>query len=354
MNHHTFLLRCIELAHTRLGFCAPNPAVGCVIVKNNKIIAEGLHLGCGHPHAEVDALNQLTQDAKNAILYVSLEPCCHFGRTPPCTQRIRKSGIKKVVFGLKDPNPLVAGMGQAELIQAGIECECIELPEITFFYRAYEHWIRKKLPFVTVKLAISADNKIALENKKPIKISGKECDYLTHHYRKNADAILTTIETIIQDDPKLNARFLNKTIAKDIYILDTHARLPLIANLFLTAKTITLFHAIHVDFNLINALQNKGVRCISMDEDDSGLNLKKCMEKIGEDGVHHLWIEAGSKCFNAFLKQQLLNQIILYVSSKTLGDKALSANIDLDNLLKKASNRHTFGNDQVYMIEEKN
>lgn len=353
-NHREFLLRCIELASARLGFCAPNPAVGCVIVKNNKIIAEGFHFGCGYPHAEVDALNKLNDEMQDATLYVSLEPCCHYGRTPPCTERIKKCGIKKVIFGFKDPNPIVAGNGQAELIRAGIDCELIECLEISDFYRAYAYWTKTKIPFITAKLAISTDHKIALVNKAPVKISGKECDQLTHEYRKQVDAILTTAETIICDDPQLNARFNDSSIPKSIYVLDTHCRLPPNAKIFHTAKSITVFHCTNADLQSIKQLENKGVSCISVAEDNFGLDLKKCIEKISANGIHHLWIEAGSKCFNAFLKQNFLNQIILYVSSKQLGDDALSANMDIETLLKNAHTfrKSTLGNDTVYVIDQ--
>lgn len=352
-NHRKFLLRCVELASARLGYCAPNPAVGCVVVKNNKIIAEGFHFGCGHPHAEADALTKINNEAQDATLYVSLEPCCHYGRTPPCTERIKKSGVKKVIFGFKDPNPIIAGKGQEELIRAGIECELIELPEISNFYQAYAFWTRTKMPFITAKLAISADYKIALKDKLPVKISGKECDQLTHRYRQQVDAILTTAETIICDDPQLNSRFNHSSIPKNIYVVDTHCRLPLNAKIFHTAKFITLFHSINADRQSIKRLENQGVLCISIAEDNAGLDLKKCIEIIGADGVHHLWIEAGSKCFNALLKQNYLNQIILYVSSKQLGDDALSANIDIETILKNANTfrKSTLGDDVVYVID---
>jgi len=353
-NHQQFLLRCIELASTRLGFCAPNPAVGCVVVKNDKIIAEGFHFGCGYPHAEVDAINKLTEtDLVDATLYVSLEPCCHYGRTPPCTVLIKKSGIKQVYFGFKDPNPIVAGKGQAELIHAGIACEQIESQEINHFYEAYAYWTLTKMPFVTAKLAMSADYKIALENKKPVKISGPECDELTHHYRLHSDAILTTTETIIHDDPQLNARIDQTVTPKNIYILDSQCRLPLTAQLFQTAKSITVFHAETADSVAISALEKNGARCILISKNNSTLDLKKCMEKIGFDGVHQLWVEAGATCFNSLLLQQLCNRVILYVSSKQLGESALSANIDIDRLLNTSDSvcKSTFGDDTVYIID---
>lgn len=355
MNHAEFLLRCIVLSKKRLGFCAPNPAVGCVIVQNNKIIAEGLHWGCGYPHAEIEALNKLNNvNVRDALLYVSLEPCCHYGRTPPCTERIKKSGIQKVFFGLRDPNPIISGKGQAELIRAGLQCELIELSEINNFYRAYSYWTKTKLPFVTFKLAMSHDYKIALHNKKPVKISGKKCDQLTHQYRQHADAILTTTETIICDNPALTARSDDFTISKNIYILDTHARLPLHAKIIETAQSITLFHAPNIDLSVIAKLENKGVRCIAVLKHNNGLDLKKCLEKIGSAGVHHLWIEAGRKCFNSFLEQNLLQKIIFYVSSKKLGEEAYSANINLNALLDDAREfeKSTLGDDTVYIIHQ--
>ena len=353
MPHQTFLLRCIELAATRLGFCAPNPAVGCVIVKDDKIIAEGFHWGCGYHHAEVDALNKLQNDeARGATLYVSLEPCCHYGRTPPCTERIKIAGIKNVFFGFKDPNPIVAGKGQAALIEAGITCELIALPEINHFYEAYAYWTQTKLPFVTAKLAMSADHKIALENRKPAKITGKECNQLTHQYRLESDAILTTIETIIHDDPQLNARLNTIEISKAIYILDTHCRLPLTSKIFQTAKSITVFHSENADTKLMAALEKKSVRCIAIAENNVGLNLNHVLEKMGLDGVQQLWIEAGERCFNAFLKQDLLHRAVIYVSPNVLGETAISANIDLDDLKKRSITlrKSTLGGDTAYFF----
>ncbi len=354
MQHADFLLRCITLATTRLGFCAPNPAVGCVVVKNNQIIAEGFHFGCGYAHAEVDALNKLHNDeARDATLYVSLEPCCHYGRTPPCTERIKRAGIKNVFFGFKDPNPIVAGKGQAALIEAGIACELITLAEINHFYTAYAYWTHTKLPFVTAKLAMSYDHKIAFENKKPAKITGEACALLTHQYRRDSDALLTTIETVIHDDPKLNVRLDAVEIQKPIYILDTHCRLPLTAKIFQTAQSIIVFHSKNANADAIAALEKNKVRCVAVEENKWGLNLNSVLKKIGLDGVQQLWIEAGAKCFNAFLNQDLLDRAVIYISPNILGETAVSANVDLNDLEKRSKHcrKSTFSNDTVYFFD---
>src|SRR5262249_16751153 len=151
----------LEQAQKHRGFCAPNPAVGAVMVKGGEVIGCGHHEGPGSPHAEVIALNSVTDLAlaKNSTLYVTLEPCCHWGRTPPCTDLLIKTGIKKVIYGFADPNPQVNGEGDKILRQAGIESTHHSLPEIDEFYTSYTHWWRTKLPYVTAKLAQSADEK---------------------------------------------------------------------------------------------------------------------------------------------------------------------------------------------------
>lgn len=332
-NHKRYLLRCLQLAFIRAGFCAPNPAVGCVIVKNNKMIAEGFHFGAGFAHAEINALDKLSlEESRGATLYVSLEPCCHYGRTPPCVNRIIEAGIKKVFFALKDPNKIVSGKGQKKLIRAGIACELMDLRETHEFYRAYIYWHKTKLPYVTFKLAMSRDYKIAHADKSPAKITGKTCEKLTHQLRLQSDAILTSIETIIHDNPKMNVRLNKKIIAKNIYILDSKARLPLDAEIFKTAKSITLFYSANAKLAAIKKLEKNNVRCILIPRNHFGLHLKKCLESIGADGVHQLWIEAGAQCFHSFLKQDLLNEIILYVSKKKLGKNALASNILIEQL----------------------
>ena len=142
-----YLLKALELAESRRGYCWPNPAVGAVVVKDEQIIATGTHWAAGHPHAEVEALRRAGEEAKGATLYVTLEPCCHHGKTPPCTEAIIASKVKRVVFGFRDPNA-VASKGKEQLIAAGIDCEWVALPEIDRFYRSYAYWIEKKRPWV--------------------------------------------------------------------------------------------------------------------------------------------------------------------------------------------------------------
>src|SRR3990167_2136538 len=171
-QHIHRLKQALSLAESQRGFCAPNPSVGALVVKEGELIAEGVHRGPMKPHAEVEAIHHAGNQAEGASLYVTLEPCCHWGRTPPCTDLIVKSRIKAVYYAFQDPNPKVAGQGAKQLQAAGIECHSVELPEVTDFYRSYHYWIREGRPWVTAKLAISLDGKIAGPHGEPVSLTG--------------------------------------------------------------------------------------------------------------------------------------------------------------------------------------
>lgn len=320
MKTNHYLEQALELAKIRRGFCAPNPSVGAVVVKDNQIIATGYHFAAGHPHAEVEALNKIGDTAKGTTLYVTLEPCCHREKkTPPCTDLIIQRGIKKVIYAFRDPNPSVAGLGEKTLCDAGIECTQIALPEIDAFYQSYQYWWQTKKPFITAKLAISLDGKIAGTNGERINITGTAAQQFTHQQRKQADAILTTAKTIHADNPLLNVRLDNTEYKKPIYILDSELNIPLDAKIFSTAENITIFHKKNISPKKINA------RLIAVDHDDSNLNLTEIIGIIGRDGIHDLWIEAGGNCFSAFVQEHLLQHAFIYVAPKALGMNALPA-----------------------------
>ena len=323
----TFLLRALDLAKTRRGFCAPNPSVGAVIVKKGQILAEGRHWGSGYPHAEADALSKLSsEEAKDATLYVSLEPCCHTNKkTPPCTELLIARGIKEVYCGKLDPNPQVSGQGMQKLLSAGIICQPISLPEVDDFYKSYQYWWQNKQPFITAKLALSLDGKIAGANYQPVVISGTDLQEWTHQQRYRADALLTTVKTIIHDDPALNVRLSGEITAKPLYILDRQLNLPLTARVLKTAKFLTIFHGSGINQEKRQILINNGIICHEIPTQNNLLGLTEIANQIGKDGIHDLWIEAGGQCFQAFAEAGLLKCGILYVSPKWLGTNAISA-----------------------------
>ncbi|ACJ20764.1 bifunctional diaminohydroxyphosphoribosylaminopyrimidine deaminase/5-amino-6-(5-phosphoribosylamino)uracil reductase RibD [Coxiella burnetii] len=320
-----YLKKALSLAEIRRGFCAPNPSVGAVVVKDDKIISTGFHKRSGLPHAEVEAIKSLGDKARGAALYVTLEPCCHFGKTPPCTDLIIQSGIKAVYYGLHDPNLAVCGKGIEQLQRAGVNCFLIELPEINAFYESYRYWIKHKRPWVTAKLALSLDGKIAGNEGKPVRLTGEGLRQYTHERRKKSDALLTTINTILTDDPKLNVRLQGEEIKKPIYILDTHLRLPLNALIHQTAESIIVFHGNEADKKQQQRLMQKNIRCIEIARRSEGLDLNEVLDVIGNDGIHDLWIEAGGTCFQSFLKENLINRALIYIAPKILGSTAMPA-----------------------------
>lgn len=328
MNHTDYLLQALALAELRRGFCAPNPAVGALIVKDNQIIASGSHQAAGAPHAEAVALQQLGLGAAaGATLYVTLEPCCHYGRTPPCIDLLIQSQIKQVFYGYADPNPQVAGKGALQLQQAGINCEQIQLPAIDMFYQSYSYWWQHKTPWVTAKLAISLDSKIAAADGSPVAITGPALQRLTHQWRQRSDAILTTAATVMADNPRLDVRLEGNSYKKPIYVLDSQLRTPLNSALFNTAAQLTFFYRADTAPTTLSALQDKGAHCVAIawDEQQQGLDLSVIMRLLGTVGIHDLWVEAGGICFSALLAAKQMQRALIYIAPKLLGHAAKPA-----------------------------
>jgi diaminohydroxyphosphoribosylaminopyrimidine deaminase/5-amino-6-(5-phosphoribosylamino)uracil reductase len=303
----------LELATKGQGLCAPNPAVGAVLVRNNVVISEGFHHGPGLPHAEVEALFAVEdQDISDCELYVTLEPCCHHGRTPPCTDLIVQQKLHHVYFSYYDPNPLVAGRGQQLLREAGMACDFVENQAANDFYQPYQFWWQHKRPYVTLKCAITEARQLAIDP-----VTGIECQRYTQAQRIKHDALLTTIETILCDRPQFNARLIDDSIKKPLYILDSNARLPLDATVLLTCDPVTLFHADDADQQRIALLEQQGVRCVAISRLSHGLDLSACLQKIGADGKHSLWVEAGWTCVQSFLRAGFSERIIFYIAPKS-------------------------------------
>lgn len=311
MTDDNFLQQALAEAAVFRGVCAPNPAVGAVLVKAGKVIGVGAHAGPGKGHAEVLALQGITGDLSTATLYVTLEPCCHHGRTPPCTDLIIACGVGRVIFSEQDPNPAVSGKGQAKLKAADILCERLSVPAIQAFYQSYRQWWQTGLPFVTAKLAMTRTGAIAEADGSPLAITGLEFSHFTHQARAKADGILTTVKTILSDNPRFNARLEDKVIAKPLYVLDTKARLPVTAKVWETAKSLTVFYGETADAEAVARLQRQGGVCIAVPERRAGLDILAVMRQLGELGLHDLWVEAGGQCLSSLLQAGLVHRLIL-------------------------------------------
>lgn len=352
MDHRSYLLKALELAKQRRGFCSPNPAVGAVVVKENTIIGNGYHYGPGLPHAEVNACQDLPDNLTDVALYVTLEPCCHWGKTPPCSEFILGKGIKKVYYSYQDPNPKVTGKGEWFLRQQGVDCQQILVPEIQSFYKSYEYWTATQKPWVTSKLAISLDAKIADAGGSRVSITGAAAQRYTHEWRMKSDAILTSAKTIIADDPLLNIRLGDISIVKPLYILDSKLLIPTNAKVFDTTAKITVFHS-EDDKHKMVALKRRGVNCHRVTQKNDHLCLTEVINKIGADGVHDLWVEAGGKVFSAFIRQRLVQKSLIYVAPKLLGISAYPAfKEEFDSLNgAKSIDWHSKGDDVICEID---
>lgn len=321
-NNQKYMLRAIELAKLGTGFVNPNPLVGAVIVKNGKIIGEGYHMKYGTLHAERNALKNCTESPEGAEMYVTLEPCCHYGKNPPCTDAVIASGIKKVYVGSDDPNPLVAGKGIKILRENGIEVvthfmkeECDKLNDIFFYY------ITNKKPYVILKYAMTADGKIATSTGKSKWISNEASREHTHQTRKKVAAILVGIGTVLNDNPMLNCRCENPSDPVRV-VCDSNLRIPLDSELVKTAKNIPLIVATLSDDNeKIKALEEKGVEIFKAEERNGHISLSSVMSYLGEKKIDSVLIEGGGEIHASALEEKIVNKVQVYIAPKIFGGK---------------------------------
>jgi diaminohydroxyphosphoribosylaminopyrimidine deaminase/5-amino-6-(5-phosphoribosylamino)uracil reductase len=319
MSHRDYLLQTLELAKTRRGFCAPNPSVGALIEQHGQVIAKGVTQSPGSHHAEIMALRDVEGLTDSATLYVSLEPCTHWGKTPPCFDEIIKSGIKKVVFAFFDPNPLLKRVDTIKAFEdKGVSCEQVNIPEIEAFYLSYLYWTTHNRPFVTAKIAQSLDGKIAGPDGETIQLTGDTLAQFTHKQRLETDFILTTAHTVLNDNPKFNVRYKNTITEKTLGIVDSKLRLNGTENVFKHTKKIVIFYDENLVLNDTNRI--KQVDYHPVKKTASGLSLSRVIELIGRMGIHDVWLEGGGCCFTHSLLEKYLNRVYLYITPIFLGE----------------------------------
>lgn len=325
MNHNDYMKLALQLAEGTLGQTAPNPVVGAILVKNNQIVGMGAHLKTGEPHAEVHAIRMAGDKAKDATLYVTLEPCSHYGKTPPCANLVIKTGIKKVFVATTDPNPAVAGAGIERMRQAGIEVEVGLLQEEArelnkvFFYN-----IQTGLPYVTLKSATSLDGKTATVTGESKWITGEEARADVHQWRHRHDAILVGVNTVLKDNPRLTTRLESGGKNPIRIILDTHLRTPLLANVITDKSAPTwLVTGCEILPEQKDPYKAQGIEVIKMP--GPKIMIKELLHVLGERGVTSLFVEGGAEVHGSFLKEKAFQQIITYIAPKLIGGKMAPA-----------------------------
>lgn len=318
-----YMKRAIALAKKGKGFTNPNPMVGAVIVKNNEIIGEGYHREYGQAHAEVNAFNNTEVNPEGATMYVTLEPCAHYGKTPPCAVAIVEKKIKKVVIGLVDPNPLVNHKGIEILKDAGIEVITGVLSdEIKKMNEIFYHFIQKKTPYIIMKTAMSLDGKIATKTGDSKWISNEKARYFGHELRHEVSGILVGIDTVIADDPQLTTRLKNKK-GKDPtrIVLDSTLKIPLNAKVINTSSDAQTIVATteKASKEKISKLEAIGVQVIKTKSVNNRVNLDELMKILGTLSIDSLLIEGGGTVNYSFLRNNLVNKIYTFIAPMIIG-----------------------------------
>ncbi|MEW6133287.1 MAG: bifunctional diaminohydroxyphosphoribosylaminopyrimidine deaminase/5-amino-6-(5-phosphoribosylamino)uracil reductase RibD [Pseudomonadota bacterium] len=328
-DDHLYMARALQLAARGINSTSPNPRVGCVIVKDGKIIGEGWHRKAGEPHAEIHALMEAGMAAQGATVYVSLEPCSHHGRTPPCADALVGAGVARVVAAAQDPNPNVSGNGLARLKAAGIAVECglmegeaRELNEGFFKRMVLGH------PLVRIKTASSLDGRTALSSGESKWITGEAARHDVHKLRARSCAILTGIETVLADNPQMNVRLdaarpsnATETVRQPIkVIVDSSLRTPADAAILQGAKTIVACAA--PDTKKAAALEAAGAEILCLPGADGRVDLNALLSRLAQKGVNELMTEAGPRLNGALIAAGLADEWVQYVAPCVLGSAA--------------------------------
>ncbi|WP_418790472.1 bifunctional diaminohydroxyphosphoribosylaminopyrimidine deaminase/5-amino-6-(5-phosphoribosylamino)uracil reductase RibD [Phosphitispora sp. TUW77] len=321
--HEQHMRLALQLAEKAVGRTSPNPLVGAVIVKDGQIVGQGYHKKSGTPHAEIHALRQAGEDARGAVLYVTLEPCSHFGRTPPCSEAVINAGISEVYVAMQDPNPLVAGRGIKLLVNAGIrvhvgllEQEAKRINEIFIKY------ITTRKPFILLKTAMTLDGRIATRTGHSKWVTAEPAREMVHRLRNQYDAILVGVNTVIADNPALTCRLAEGGCDPVRIILDSRARTPVDSKIFVQDSDVPTFVVVtdKAPIAAIKSLTAAGAKLIRTASDMYGrVDLHDLVSKLGEMEITGLLVEGGAEVAASFLEACLVDKILTFIAPKIVG-----------------------------------
>ena len=319
-----FMQRALALAEKGRGRTSPNPMVGAVVVQHDRIVGEGYHARAGEPHAEVMALQSTVRVTTGADLYITLEPCCHRGRTPPCTDQIIQAGIRRVVIPTLDPNPLVSGRGVQILRDAGIAVELGLLSkEATSLNEAFTKFITRRTPFVVLKAAVSLDGKIATRTGDARWVSGEQSREYVHALRDQMDAVIVGIGTVRRDNPRLTTRLAEGGRDPIRVIVDGRGPLPLDAQVFQPGSISRTWVAVAADApaERIHTLERRGVTVLEAGGPHGRIRLEHLLKRLGEREVTSVMIEGGEGIFTSAIEEGIVDKFLLFVAPILVGGK---------------------------------
>ena len=324
-NDSAYMKEALRLAAKGRGHTSPNPMVGALVVQGGAVVGRGYHEKVGGPHAEVNALAEAGESAKGATLYVTLEPCNHHGRTPPCTRAVIEAGVARVVVGMQDPNPSVAGGGCTLLRSKGIEVDTEVLErECRLLNQSFIKHVTTGLPYVTLKAAATLDGRIATRTGDSRWISNERSRRFVHHLRCDLDAILVGIDTALADDPQLTARIRSKPTCRQPVriVLDAGLRLPLTSRLVKSARDVPLWLACAEDASREREsnLRESGAQVFRLPAENGKVDLEGLLKELGKRQISSLLVEGGASVLGAFLENRLADDFFFFYAPKILGD----------------------------------
>src|SRR5690348_1083022 len=320
---HAYMAQALRLAENGLYSTSPNPRVGCVIVRDGQIVGTGWHERAGQPHAEVNALKAAGSAARGATVYITLEPCSHHGRTPPCAEALVEAGVAKVIMAMQDPNPLVAGKGYALLEKAGIEVQAgLMEAEATALNIGFVSRMTRNRPWVRMKIAASLDGKTALNNGASQWITGEAARRDGHRMRARSCAILTGIGTVLADNPELSVRHVETSRQPLRVVVDSRLDIPVDARLLRGAGE--LVFTANASEGKIVGLRDVGARTIVLPDSDTGnrVDLAGMMRTLADFEVNEVLVEAGRTLNGALIAAGLVDELVIYLAPYLIGDEA--------------------------------
>lgn len=313
--------RALKLAQRGRGYTSPNPLVGAVIVKNGETVGEGYHRKVGEAHAEINALLEAGEKAWGSTLYVNLEPCAHYGRTPPCTESILKAGIRKVVIATLDPNPQVTGKGVESLRAGGVEVEVGLLEdEARHLNEVFFKYITTGRPFVVIKAALTLDGKVATRSGDARWVTGSKAREEVHRLRHYYDAVMVGSGTVLQDDPRLNCRLQGGKDPVRI-VVDSHLRTPVRSRILnLESESPTIIATLEgCDRHRKRVLEENGAEILEVPRKGSGVDLKLLLEMLAYKEVTSVLVEAGPTLNASLFQEELVDKVLFFMAPKILG-----------------------------------
>ncbi|MCK4587686.1 MAG: bifunctional diaminohydroxyphosphoribosylaminopyrimidine deaminase/5-amino-6-(5-phosphoribosylamino)uracil reductase RibD [Gammaproteobacteria bacterium] len=322
-----YMAQAIRLANRGLFTADPNPRVGCVLVNKNEIVGQGWHERAGEAHAEIMALREAGAAAEGATAYVSLEPCCHHGKTPPCSEALIKAGVARIVVAMEDPNPQVAGKGVSQLREADIDIETgVMTAQAEILNPGFIQRMRHGRPFVRCKMAMSLDGRTAMASGESQWITGESARMDVHKLRARSSAIVTGVDTVLADDPSMNARLENEKILQPVrVVLDSQLRMPVDARMLsLPGRTIvcTTAKAVQKNEEKIEKLKAAGAELVQLHKENNKISLPALLMFLSAENFNEVLLETGATLSGAFMQAGLVDELVIYMAPLLMGDSA--------------------------------